>query len=144
MDGHPGIDAVLEALGLDAPAAPESRHDGVVALRYGDGFVCVLALEVGGGVLASTPIAFVRKDTSHASLFESALSLNGEVEAIHSGVIGYDAVLSQLEYSTRFPRDTLDSGALPARFAGFLRAALGLRERFRALPLLSDAKGNGI
>lgn len=56
-----------------------------------------------------------------------ALHLNRSADLVHAGVIGYDAVLSQLEYSTYLPCEALDSGAFPPALARFLHAAIGLR-----------------
>jgi hypothetical protein len=126
MSSRPRIEWLLSVLGLQTAATQSSEADEAVALRYADGLVCVLAMDASGGVLASTPIAFIHQN-SPLSLFEKALRLNGSREDTDGGIIGYDAVLSQLEYSIRIPAHALDSVSFPAEIAQFLQHAIALR-----------------
>ncbi|WP_129781752.1 CesT family type III secretion system chaperone [Peristeroidobacter soli] len=128
MSGHCSLERLLGCLGLQAGATQPAEADETVALRYADGLICVLAMDVGGGLLASTPIAFIH-ESSRLPLFEKALRLNGSREQAHEGVIGYDAVLSQLEYSIRIPADALDDETFPSKLARFMQCAVALRAR---------------
>jgi hypothetical protein len=117
---------LLEMLGAPLGAPPALNAEGAIALRYGDDLTSVLAVDEQGKVFASTPVASVRIG-SRLALFEAALRLNGCGDHADEGIIGYDPVRSQLEFSGCLAAEGLDADGLAAALGRFLAGAIAIR-----------------
>ena len=120
------VDAILQSIGAQLETSLALDADGTVTLGYGEDFVCILAVDGRGSVLASTPIALVDQE-SRQGVFETALRLNGSGAQMQGAIIGYDPVHSQLELSRRFFWADSDVDGVSAALGDFLRDAIALR-----------------
>jgi hypothetical protein len=100
--------------------------DDTIELRYADGHTCVVAADADQRILMSTSLATIHL-ANRSVLFETALRLNASHDAVQSGIIGFDSVRSQLEYSRGVAAEEFELRAVITELAEFLHAAVALR-----------------
>jgi hypothetical protein len=122
----PRIGAIVTRIGAELGMQWALDADDVLELRYVDGHTCILAADADRRILMSTPLAAIHL-ANRSVLFETALRLNANPGAVQSGLIGFDPVRSQLEFSRSIATEEFEFHAVITDLAEFLHTAVALR-----------------